>query len=163
MKNYISCQCPKRATLISTWWKNVILPIKTGVNALSGLLSFLLLARNSCVFGLITVCQCPKRATLISTRYRRWCSVAREVCQCPKRATLISTVPSENPCKHWLSSLIFAGICQNILITSVFPPFFGLFTICSYLSLPSLLSIKKNYTSLPTKIKAFFHTNVMLS
>ena len=85
------------------------------------------------------------------------------MCQCPKRATLISTVPSENPCKHWLSSLIFAGICQNILITSVFPPFFGLFTICSYLSLPSLLSIKKNYTSLPTKIKAFFHTNVMLS
>ena len=78
------------------------------------------------------------------------------MCQCPKRAILISTVPSENPCKHWLSSLIFAGICQNILISSVFPPFFGLFTICSYLSLPSLLFNQKKLYLTPHKNKSIF-------
>ena len=84
-------------------------------------------------------------------------------CQCPKRADFISTVPSGNPYKHWLSRLSFAGICQNILITSIFHPFLVLFTICSYLSLLTLLFDQKNYTLFPTKIKAFFHTNVMLS
>ena len=132
------------------------------VNALSGLLSFLPdygddepIARQSvnALSGLLSFLHCP------AWRLDSTCSL----CQCPKRATLISTVPSENPCKHWLSSLIFAGICRNILTTSIFHPFLGLFTICSYLSLPSLLFNQKNYTSLPTKIKAFFHTNVMLS
>ena len=55
-----------------------------------------------------------------------------EVCQRPKRAFLISTVPSETPHKHWLSSLIFAGICLNILKHRGFRPFFGMFTVCSY-------------------------------
>ena len=54
------------------------------------------------------------------------------MCQCPERANFISTVPSGNPCKYWLSSLIFAGICQTILKTAVFLQFFGLFIICSY-------------------------------
>ena len=52
--------------------------------------------------------------------------------QRPKRAFLISTVPSETPHKHWLSSLIFAGICLNILKHRGFRPFFGMFTVCSY-------------------------------
>ena len=55
-------------------------------------------------------------------------------CQRPKRAFLISTVPSETPHKYWLPSLIFAGICLNLLITTVFQEFFGMFTICSYFS-----------------------------
>lgn len=55
-----------------------------------------------------------------------------DVCQRPKRAFLISTVPSETPHKHWLSSLIFAGICLNILKHRGFRPFFGMFTVCSY-------------------------------
>ena len=53
-------------------------------------------------------------------------------CQRPKRAFIISTVPAENPHKHWLCGLIFAGICLNILILKLFQPFFGMFTICSY-------------------------------
>ena len=57
-------------------------------------------------------------------------------CQCPKRAFLISTVPSGNPCKYWLPSLIFTGICQTILKTAVFLQFFGLFIICSYFTVP---------------------------
>ena len=85
------------------------------------------------------------------------------MCQCPKRAYLISTVPSGNPYKHWLSRLIFAGICQNILITSVFHPFLVLFTICSYLSLLPLLFDQKNYTLFPTKIKASHITNFLKS
>ena len=57
------------------------------------------------------------------------------MCQCPQRAIFISTVPSGNPHKHWLSSLIFAGICLNILNSTVFPSFSGLFIICSYLAI----------------------------
>ena len=107
------------------------------VNALSGLFSFLPI-----VMCLLTIaflmCQCPKRAFLIST-YEDEEALQRAVaCQCPKRAFLISTVPSGNPCKHWLSSLIFAGICQTILKTVVFLQFFGLFIICSYF--PVLIS-----------------------
>ena len=55
------------------------------------------------------------------------------VCQCPRRAILISTVPSGSPHKYWLSSPIFAGICLNILKSSIFPLFLVLFIICSYL------------------------------
>ena len=40
--------------------------------------------------------------------------------QRPERASSISTVPSGTPHKHWLSSLIFAGICLNILTLTVF-------------------------------------------
>ena len=58
-----------------------------------------------------------------------------ELCQRPKRASSISTVPAGNPHKHWLCGLIFAGICLNILITSAFRSFFGMFTICSYFPL----------------------------
>ena len=126
------CQCPKRAFLISTFPAKIYAPK-------------------------VTACQCPKRAFLISTgtffaesikgnngvnalsglfSFLRKISTPITphgvVCQCPKRAFLISTVPSGNPCKHWLSSLIFAGICQTILKTVVFLQFFGLFIICSY-------------------------------
>ena len=52
--------------------------------------------------------------------------------QRPERASLISTVPSETPHKYWLSGLIFAGICLKILTTSIFHPFSGMITICSY-------------------------------
>ena len=61
--------------------------------------------------------------------------------QRPERASLISTVPSETPHKHWLSGLIFAGICLNFLIVTVFWKFFGMFTVCSYsiMHLPFLM------------------------
>ena len=104
------CQCPKRAFLIST---------QRGT-------------RQGCRHA--KWCQCPKRAFLISTFPAKIYAPKVTACQCPKRAFLISTVPSGNPCKHWLSSLIFAGICQTILKTAVFLQFFGLFIICSYFS-----------------------------
>ena len=85
------------------------------------------------------MCQCPQRAFLISTLILAMALIVYNIgCQCPQRALLISTVPSGNPCKHWLSSLIFAGICQTILKTVVFLQFFGLFIICSYF--PVLIS-----------------------
>ena len=80
---------------------------RLGVNALNGLSSFL-----------------PKN---IMTE-----KMAQEMCQRPKRAFFISTIPSETPHKYWLSSLIFAGICLNILKYRDFRPFFGMFTVCSY-------------------------------
>ena len=43
-----------------------------------------------------------------------------DVFQRPKRASFISTAPSETPHKHWLSRLIFAGICLKILKTTGF-------------------------------------------
>ena len=62
------------------------------------------------------VCQRPKRAFFISTGYDFMSDIVLFlVCQRPKRAFFISTVPSETPHKYWLSSLIFAGICLNIL------------------------------------------------
>lgn len=57
-------------------------------------------------------------------------------CQCPQRAIFISTVPSGNPHKHWLPSLIFACICLNILNSAGFSSFSCLFIICSYLADP---------------------------
>ena len=80
------------------------------------------------------MCQRPKRAFLISTKFRVNDSDTNVLCQRPKRAFLISTVPSETPHKYWLPSLIFAGICLNLLITTVFQEFFGMFTLCSYFS-----------------------------
>ena len=77
-----------------------------GVNALNGLLSFL--QQKKCLRCLVNMCQRPKRASFIST------------------------VPSGTPRKHWLSSSIFAGICLNFLIITVFREFFGMFTLCSY-------------------------------
>ena len=101
------CQRPNRASFISTFlkiWVNMDLKC---VNALNGLLSFLRTSTNgNCTFHIM--------------------------CQRPKRASFISTVPSGTPRKHWLSSSIFAGICLNFLIITVFREFFGMFTLCSY-------------------------------
>ena len=81
------------------------------------------------------VCQRPERAYFISTEVIDSWVVKPVLCQRPERAYFISTVPSKTPWKHWLSSLIFAGICQTILKTAVFCWFFGMFIICSYLEL----------------------------
>ena len=81
---------------------------KKCVNALNGLLSFL------------------RRRKEESMKEKM------DLCQRPKRASFISTVPSGTPRKHWLSSSIFAGICLNFLIITVFREFFGMFTLCSY-------------------------------
>ena len=154
------CQCPKRANFISTpKHSRSGLQDTKSVNALNGLTSFL---RNFTSYAGLNdnKCQCPKRANFISTYqadslfkmaisrvnalngltsfllvlFLQWRQAAA-VCQCPKRANFISTVPSGNPCKYWLSSLIFAGICQTILKTTVFLHFFGMFIICSYFKL----------------------------
>ena len=78
------------------------------------------------------MCQRPKRASFISTD-EEWRKEEEQIaCQRPKRASFISTVPSGTPRKHWLSSSIFAGICLNFLIITVFREFFGMFTLCSY-------------------------------
>ena len=103
------------------------------VNALGGLFSFLLIGVVGVIVTAVIWCQCPRRAILISTRATDEGTVFYAVCQCPRRAILISTVPSGSPHKYWLSSPIFAGICLNILKSSVFSPFLVLFTICSYL------------------------------
>ena len=98
----IVCQCPKRANFISTRLLFRTTWPQMSVNALNGLTSFL---RNALIYGNAQVYGC----------------------QCPKRANFISTVPSGNPCKYWLSSLIFAGICflyvHNLFIfqTSILP------------------------------------------
>ena len=157
------CQCPKRAFLISTggvkWW----------------------------LISLDLVCQCPKRAFLISTPSTRSRTLLRQcvnalnglfsflpatttidtrplqnTCQCPRRAILISTVPSGSPHKYWLSSPIFAGICQTILKTAVFLQFFGLFIICSYFTVPLAPSMFPLYVK-HLGMKTLFHTskNVM--
>ena len=81
------------------------------------------------------VCQRPKRAFSISTLEVQNGKAEYLQCQRPKRAFSISTVPSGTPHKHWLSSPVFAGICLNFLIISIFRKFFGMFTICSYFSL----------------------------
>ena len=102
------------------------------VNALNGLFLFLQGNTENTLYENF-LCQRPKRAFLIST-YNELAKQALNciMCQRPKRAFLISTVPSETPHKHWLSSLIFAGICLNILKYRGFRPFFGMFTVCSY-------------------------------
>ena len=102
------CQRPKRASFIST----------------SDLISVMMMNMSGC--------QRPKRASFISTKLPERDSKKWIECQRPKRASFISTVPSETPHKHWLPSLIFAGICLNLLITTVFRKFFGMFTLCSY-------------------------------
>ena len=86
-------------------------------NALNGLLPFLLFHR-------------------LDSGYRRNLRFQR-----PKRASSISTATSGNPHKHWLSRLVFAGICLNILKTAVFWKFFGMFTLCSYLGSIFCLSL----------------------
>ena len=99
-----------------------------GVNALSGLLSFLLVGG------------CTKETEV--------------VCQRPERASFISTVSSPNPHKHWLCRLIFASICLKILKLIIFCSFFGMFTICSYLRAISCLLQHKYYTQSFNKMKA---------
>ena len=88
-------QRPKRASVIST-------------------------AIEDCVNRAKFMFQRPKRASVISTRPVLQLTRRPSGFQRPKRASVISTVPSGNPHKHWLSSLIFAGICLNILILTVF-------------------------------------------
>ena len=66
------------------------------------------------------VCQRPKRAFSISTGLEEYKADILKRCQRPKRAFSISTVPSKTPHKHWLSSPVFAGICLNFLIITVF-------------------------------------------
>ena len=126
------CQCPRRAFLIST-------------------------ALIDEEYQITKLGQCPRRAFLISTVPEvPETPEVPEMCQCPRRAFLISTVPSGNPHKHWLSSLIFAGICQTILKTAVFLQFFGLFIICSYFSVlissfhtPIILQSPRNENPFP--------------
>ena len=103
------CQRPKRAFLISTPASRQLASMCSScVNALNGLFLFLHSTKTEVA------------------------AVHISVCQRPKRAFLISTVPSETPHKHWISSLIFAGIYLNILKQRGFRPFFGMFTVCSY-------------------------------
>ena len=99
----------------------------------AGYSHFYLSAEETAQLKQLGVCQCPRLAILISTR--RYGTPLRTLqrCQCPRRAILISTVPSGSPHKYWLSSPIFAGICLNILKSSIFPLFLVLFIICSYL------------------------------
>ena len=108
----ILCQCPQRASFIST--QKPAEPV---------------------VFE--GVCQCPQRASFISTK-RHLKEEVRCWVSCPQRASFISTVPSGNPHKHWAPGPVFAGICLNILKTTVFEGFSVLFTICSYLHAPCL-------------------------
>ena len=156
------CQCPKRAYSISTKLKMKAQKYQEiCVNALNGLTPFL---QNTSVMQvmILFMCQCPKRAYSISTTIclywfdfaercqcpKRAYSISTDKiqknmldilkqCQCPKRAYSISTAASGSPHKHWLPGHIFAGICLNILISPVFQPFFGLFTICSYFTRPN--------------------------
>ena len=126
------CQCPKRAFLISTWVYDSDIDVIMVCQCPKRAFLISTLAGWSRRDRRAAECQCPKRAFLISTGCPS-VEIGRLFgCQCPKRAFLISTVPSGNPCKHWLPSLIFAGICQTILKTAVFLQFFGLFIICSY-------------------------------
>ena len=93
MKHLFMCQCPKRATPISTY-SCTFSPerFRECVNALSGLLSFLPDDQQAESEESDEVCQCPKRATLISTNtIKPSDKILHEECQCPKRATLIST------------------------------------------------------------------------
>ena len=77
MKNYISCQCPKRATLISTKRKMKARYLYNCVNALSGLLSFLRLSQEACgssekgvnaLSGLLSFLRYPLK-TLVNTGF----------------------------------------------------------------------------------------------
>ena len=127
------CQRPKRAFIISTtipdrMVKNQPIVCQRPKRA------FIISTRRSLKNLLFSIlrCQRPKRAFIISTDGKYGCRGTPRVCQRPKRAFIISTVPAENPHKHWLCGLIFAGICLNILISKLFQPFFGMFTICSY-------------------------------
>ena len=86
------CQCPNRASFISTCTpleKSCPTSLRC-VNALIGLLSFLPVLTNIIV-ALVIMCQCPNRASFISTQ-RRISGWSTRVCQCPNRASFISTI-----------------------------------------------------------------------
>ena len=86
------CQCPNRASFISTCTpleKSCPTSLRC-VNALIGLLSFLPVHTNIIV-ELEIMCQCPNRASFISTQ-RRISGWSTRVCQCPNRASFISTI-----------------------------------------------------------------------
>ena len=126
------CQRPKRAFIISTHKHlGLLLRTKQGVNALNGLLSFL-------------------------HRKYETCTGQFNGCQRPKRAFIISTVPAENPHKHWLCGLIFAGICLKILKSSIFCSFSGMFTVYSYFQLIFQPLPYKHYTLASSKMKVTF-------
>ena len=134
-------QRPKRAFSISTKKEVLMKAARLCFNALNGLFPFLRDAITKAIYDLEIVFQRPKRAFSISTDYDEGFSrLEASEFQRPKRAFSISTAPSGNPHKHWLSSLIFAGICLNILTIAVFWKFFGTFTLCSYFYM-SLLSL----------------------
>ena len=114
-------QRPERASFISTYLeytdgKNFY----SCFNALNGLLSFLQPERLSChtaqcfnaLNGLLSFLRYPLR-TRINTGF------AGSFLQ----VFVFSTVPSQNPHKHWLCRLIFAGICLKILKSSFFAHF----------------------------------------
>ena len=126
------CQCPRRALLISTQILTLGMTSKSCVNALGGLFSFLR-PDKATQQGMRRHVSMPSAGSSHFYTRPSLLSNVERVCQCPRRALLISTVPPGNPHKYWLSSLIFAGICLNILKSSVFSPFLVLFTICSYL------------------------------
>ena len=75
MTRFELCQRPKRASFISTYMGHLIKKRVECVNALNGLLSFLLDFSDLSKFE-------------------------EFMCQRPKRASFISTVPSGNPHKH---------------------------------------------------------------
>ena len=136
-------QRPKRASSISTQFLHMVtLLLRKSFNALNGLLPFLQddtskkakLVYNgfNALNGLLPFLRrhVPVDSDFLVNRFQR-----------PKRASSISTATSGNPHKHWLSRLVFAGICLNILKTAVFWKFFGMFTLCSYFSSIFCLSL----------------------
>ena len=88
----ILCQCPRRAILISTYWRcrrhrdscNLVSMPSAGY-------SHFYINRLQDDTTITRVCQCPRRAILISTRATDEGTVFYAVCQCPRRAILIST------------------------------------------------------------------------
>ena len=129
---------------------------QVGVNALNGLLLFL---PKEELESLILWWLVSTPSTGFSYFYwsveKKLYSLS-ELCQRPQRASLISTVPSHTPHKYWLFRLIFAGICLNILKSSFFRLFSGMFIICSYLGLFFCPLPHKHYTLAFNKMKATF-------
>ena len=113
-------QRPKRASFISTVAERIRDIVEMGFQRpkRASFISTDTINRRY-IYGTF-VFQRPKRASFISTKSSGRVFSRGGVFQRPKRASFISTVPSGNPHKHWLSSLIFAGICLNILTLTVF-------------------------------------------
>ena len=115
------CQRPKRAFSISTEkGKNKNNMDSICVNALNGLFPFLQyqVTNESVMVGGVNALN--GLFPFLLEKVTKIMDENGAVCQRPKRAFSISTVPSKTPHKHWLSSPVFAGICLNILIITVF-------------------------------------------